>query len=1086
MKPTRHHLIFLAISLLFIPGNTIAQVAVNTDNTLPDSSSMLDVKSSTKGFLAPRMTAAERDAIVRPANGLLIFCTDNNQYYANRGTCDSKNWVMLSTQWCCNGSNIHYPTGNVGIGITNPGYLLHVVGGDVKIGNSSGDARKLYFGDGTGVFIGEDAVDNRLDLTGTSLAISIGGTTGSSGNVLTSNGTTCSWSSPQVTGNGTTDYVARWASASLLGTGTLRDNGLTVGVGTGSDANIRLKSDGSGTLTAVYGRYDANKYGLLGHYNYGVYGQYDDNHYGYLGSNNYGVYGWVNGNSSGYAGVYGDSYVASAGSPAVYGFSSTNTSGTAYTRDNSVNGVVGFNNWGNAYHFGVFGSRYDDTGGPSAGVIGTVSYSDGAKPWGALGYQDASSNEFAGYFSGNIKITGGIHDGTNYGVSGSVLMSDGVDDVYWSATAGLSGNGTSNYLPKYTGATTFANSQLYDNSTSVGIGITASLLGKLHVYSNSASTSVYGQYNANLLGYLGSSAYGAYGQSSSTLYGYLGSSSYGAYGQYNANTKGYIGSSSYGAYGQYDANKIGYLGSSTYGAYGQYNSTLFGYLGSAVYGVYGQYSSSVYGTLGSYGAGVYGQYNANITGGLGTSGSGAYGQYNANIIGYLGTGSYGAYGQINSSILGYLGSVNYGAYGQYNTNILGYFGSSGYGAYGQYNTTIKGYLGSSSYGVYGQNGTIYVYVGGSSYGVLGQQNANIYGYLGGGSYGAYGQYSSDICGYLGGSSYGVYGKHVSNGGAAAYFEHTSSPASYTSQWAVDSKMINSQTNDGSSYGYNASGYNSGSVRGYNYWGAQYTFSVAGWNYNDDNRCSGVLGAYVDGSYWGALGYKTSGGSTYGGYFTTSTTGSGKKAGTGIAEGTGIGAWGGLMGADIHGGVYGLFVEGENYGIYSKGTIYSDKPSVQLQDVGESERAVLFTNTSAEVTVMTSGQGNLVSGQSSIVFDQNFRKVISGQAPVIITVTPMGPSNGVYISSSDNNGFTITENNNGNSHVAFNYIAVARRAGYENPQIPEEIAATEFESLIAQGLHDDSDARTDGKGLYYQDGKLHSGQSPASLMKSRKK
>jgi hypothetical protein len=864
----------------------------------------------------------------------------------------------------------------------------------------------------------------------------------------------------------------------------MRDNGLTIGVGTCPDANIRLKSDGSSGLTAVYGRYDANIYGMLGNSNYGVYGQYDGNHYGCIGSYYYGVYGWVNGNTSGFAGVYGDSYVAAAGSPAVYGFSSTNTVGTAYTRDNSVNGIVGYNNWGNAYHFGVFGSRYDDQGGPSAGVIGTVSYSDGGKPWGALGYQDASSNEYAGYFNGNITITGGINDGTNYGVSGSVLMSDGVDDIYWSATAGLSGNGTANYLPKYTGATTFANSQVYDNGTGVGIG-TTTLSGKLHVNSAGTSTSVYGQYNANILGYLGSSNYGAYGQNSSTLFGYLGGSNYGTYGQYNSSYLGYLGSSSYGAYGQSGSSRFGYLGSSNYGAYGQYNTSILGYLGSTLYGAYGQYSSTIYGTLGSYAGGVYGQYNANITGGLGMSGSGAYGQYNANIIGYLGTGSYGAYGQNSSSLFGYLGGATYGAYGQYNTSILGYMGSSSYGAYGQYSSTIKGYLGGASYGVYGQYGSMYGYIGGSSYAVLGQ-NSSIYGYLGGGSYGAYGQYSSDISGYMGGASYGVYGLHNTTGGSAGRFEHLGAPGSYVSQWGVDAFMHNAGANDGSSYAYSQTGYNSGGVRGYNYWGAQYTFSVAGWNYNDDNRCSGVLGAYVDGSYWGALGYKTSGNSTYGGYFTSSTTGSGKKSGPSIAEGTGIGAWGGLMGADIHGGIYGLFVEGENYGIYSKGTIYSNKPAVQLHDVGGSERAVLFTNSSTDVTVMTSGRGSLVNGRSPILFDPDFTKVISTKTPVIVTVTPMGPSNGVYISSLDNNGFTITENNNGNSNVPFSYIAVGRLEGYENPQVPKEIVDSGFESLIAEGLHDDSDTKTDGKGLYYQNGQLRSGQSPAFLNSKRKK
>lgn len=52
-------------------------VAINTDGTDPDASSILDVKSTGKGLLIPRMTKAQRDAIANPANGLLIFQTDN-------------------------------------------------------------------------------------------------------------------------------------------------------------------------------------------------------------------------------------------------------------------------------------------------------------------------------------------------------------------------------------------------------------------------------------------------------------------------------------------------------------------------------------------------------------------------------------------------------------------------------------------------------------------------------------------------------------------------------------------------------------------------------------------------------------------------------------------------------------------------------------------------------------------------------------------------------------------------------------------------------------------------------------------------
>jgi hypothetical protein len=42
-----------------------------------DESALLEVKSTTRGFLPPRMTKAQRDAIASPANGLIIYQTDN-------------------------------------------------------------------------------------------------------------------------------------------------------------------------------------------------------------------------------------------------------------------------------------------------------------------------------------------------------------------------------------------------------------------------------------------------------------------------------------------------------------------------------------------------------------------------------------------------------------------------------------------------------------------------------------------------------------------------------------------------------------------------------------------------------------------------------------------------------------------------------------------------------------------------------------------------------------------------------------------------------------------------------------------------
>lgn len=47
-------------------------------NTAPDSLALLNAVSDSKGVLFPRLTAAERDAIVAPAEGLMIYCLSSH------------------------------------------------------------------------------------------------------------------------------------------------------------------------------------------------------------------------------------------------------------------------------------------------------------------------------------------------------------------------------------------------------------------------------------------------------------------------------------------------------------------------------------------------------------------------------------------------------------------------------------------------------------------------------------------------------------------------------------------------------------------------------------------------------------------------------------------------------------------------------------------------------------------------------------------------------------------------------------------------------------------------------------------------
>lgn len=66
-----------------------------TGGTTPDPSAQLDIQSTTKGMLLPRMTKAQRNAIPSPSVGLMVYQTDAGnsgpRYY------DGKNWNRLVT-----------------------------------------------------------------------------------------------------------------------------------------------------------------------------------------------------------------------------------------------------------------------------------------------------------------------------------------------------------------------------------------------------------------------------------------------------------------------------------------------------------------------------------------------------------------------------------------------------------------------------------------------------------------------------------------------------------------------------------------------------------------------------------------------------------------------------------------------------------------------------------------------------------------------------------------------------------------------------------------------------------------------------
>jgi len=87
MKNNYLYIIIIVFAIFNI--KSYAQVGVGT--TTPDASAMLDISSTTKGLLAPRMTTIEKNGITSPAVGLLIYDTDLDKF----NYFDGASWVIL-------------------------------------------------------------------------------------------------------------------------------------------------------------------------------------------------------------------------------------------------------------------------------------------------------------------------------------------------------------------------------------------------------------------------------------------------------------------------------------------------------------------------------------------------------------------------------------------------------------------------------------------------------------------------------------------------------------------------------------------------------------------------------------------------------------------------------------------------------------------------------------------------------------------------------------------------------------------------------------------------------------------------------
>jgi hypothetical protein len=96
--------LLLILFFVFVSSKISAQMGINATGAAPASSAMLDVSSTNKGMLIPRMTTVQREAIASPQKGLLVFDNTTSSFWFHNGTTwgelisnGASNWVPFNS-----------------------------------------------------------------------------------------------------------------------------------------------------------------------------------------------------------------------------------------------------------------------------------------------------------------------------------------------------------------------------------------------------------------------------------------------------------------------------------------------------------------------------------------------------------------------------------------------------------------------------------------------------------------------------------------------------------------------------------------------------------------------------------------------------------------------------------------------------------------------------------------------------------------------------------------------------------------------------------------------------------------------------
>ncbi len=98
LRSCKDRLLLLGIFTMLVSG-LYSQTAIGGLN--PNQSAMLDVQSTDRGVLFPRLTTAQRNTISNPANGLMIFNLTTNSLQINIGSPLNPSWASINPPVVC-------------------------------------------------------------------------------------------------------------------------------------------------------------------------------------------------------------------------------------------------------------------------------------------------------------------------------------------------------------------------------------------------------------------------------------------------------------------------------------------------------------------------------------------------------------------------------------------------------------------------------------------------------------------------------------------------------------------------------------------------------------------------------------------------------------------------------------------------------------------------------------------------------------------------------------------------------------------------------------------------------------------------